>query len=81
MIVTSKAANQLHLLEPDAVAAILDTLRGRANAPGATIIETGAGPYRAFVARHRDGSTVLVSIAPPERFTRPGDRGMREAHR
>ncbi len=62
MIVSPRAANQLHGMEPDDVAAILDTLRDRAMPPGATVIETGAGPYRVFIARHKDGSMVLVSI-------------------
>jgi hypothetical protein len=62
VIVTARAAGQLRALEPEAVAAILDKFRDRTNPPGATVIETGAGPYRAFIARHKDRSTVLVSI-------------------
>jgi hypothetical protein len=47
VIVTPKAANQLRHLEPESVA---------------EIIETRHGLFRAFIARHKDGSMVLVSI-------------------
>lgn len=62
MIVSPRAATQLHALEPEAVAAILDSLRDRTMPPGATITETRHGAYGAFIARHKDGSMVLVSI-------------------
>jgi len=64
VIVTPKAATQLRALEPDAVAAILDTLdhEPHPSAPTVTEIHAPGVAVRFLVARHRDGSTVLVSI-------------------
>lgn len=64
MNLSPRAANQLHALPPEDVARILDDLRDRAFKPGASLIaiECQRGTYRAFVARHKDGSLVLLAV-------------------
>jgi len=65
MIVTARAANQLHCIEPEAVAAILDALRDRIPKPGVAMIETRHGAFRVYIGRHKDGHLALLSISPP----------------
>lgn len=64
MNLTPRAANQLQALDPADAAAILDHLHDRQYGPGASLVEveTAGGTVRCFVARHRDGSLVLLSI-------------------
>lgn len=61
---TPRAAGQLRALEPDITARILDRLRDQVIPDRASLIEvkTAGGTVRCFVARHRDGSLVLLSI-------------------
>ncbi len=64
MNVSARAATQLRILDPEHVAAILDQLRGRSHGPGSHAVEidvTGT-TFRCFVARHRDGSLVLLGV-------------------
>ncbi len=69
MNLTPRAANQLRALDPADAAAILDHLRDRRYGPGASLVEveTAGGTCRCFVARHTDGSLVLLAIVQPHR--------------
>lgn len=64
MNVSARAATQLRTLEPGHVAAVLDNLRQRPYGPGSHLVEVNlpGTTYRAFVARHRDGSLVLLGV-------------------
>jgi hypothetical protein len=62
MIVSPRAANQLRGREPDDVAAILDGLRDARRYTHFAEVDTGRRLFRALIAKHRDGSMVLVSV-------------------
>ncbi len=64
LTVSPRAANQLQGLEPTDVAAILDTVRDRSFAAGASLVEvtTSDTDYRCFVGRHKAGSRVLLAV-------------------
>lgn len=64
MNVSARAATQLRILEPTHVAAVLDDLRGRSYGAGSHLVEVdvSGAAYRCFVARHRDGSLVLLGV-------------------
>ncbi len=66
MNISTRAANQLYAVDPDDVAETLDTLRDREFKAGASIIEITSHDraFRCFVARHRDGTLVLLSVVP-----------------
>lgn len=61
---TPRAATQLQALDPPDVAAILDHLHELAVPDRASVVEveTAGGTVRCFVARHKDGSPVLLAI-------------------
>lgn len=65
MNTTPRAANQLRTIDSGDVAGILDHLHDRQYGPGASLVEVEAasGVYRCFVARHKDGSLVLLSLS------------------
>ncbi len=69
MNLTPRAANQLQVLDSGDAARILDILNDRQYGPGASLVEveTPGGTCRCFVARHRDGSLVLLAIVHPRR--------------
>ncbi len=62
--VSPRAANQLRNLDPNDVAAILDTVRDRSFTAGASLVDvTPSGTaYQCFVGRHKDGSRVLLAV-------------------
>ncbi len=65
MNISARAARQLHALAPTDCAKVLDDLRDRTYTPGSHVIEIetpGRTTCRAFVARHKDGSLVLISV-------------------
>ena len=65
MNISSRAASQLHALDATDCASVLDTLRDTEIGPGSHLIEIvtpGQTAFRCFVARHRDGSLVLLGV-------------------
>ena len=64
LTVSPRAANQLLSLEPNDAASILDTLRGRSFAAGASLgeVATSDTAYQCFMGRHKDGSRVLLAV-------------------
>jgi hypothetical protein len=72
MIACSVAAHQLHKLEPDIAATILDALRFLKFGNRATTltVETPEGPYRCLMARdRRNGQAVLVNVTRSRKAT------------
>ncbi len=65
MNLTPRAANQLYALDSGDAARILDHLHDRPYGPGAALVEIGTagGTVRCFVARHKDGSLVLLALS------------------
>jgi hypothetical protein len=67
MHLTPRAAAQLRTLDPADAARVLDTLRDAELGPGSHKIEITTADrviFRAFIARHRDGSLVLLGVVP-----------------
>lgn len=78
MNLSPRAANQLRYFDPEDVVAILDHLRDHPTHRGVQMIDISVltphpgpkngtlhadtPPFRAFVKRHRDGSSVLISV-------------------
>lgn len=65
MNISARAAQQLHNLDPDDCAKVLDCLRDHRTQNGVQVvtIETASGfGFKAFVGQHKDGSLVLISV-------------------
>lgn len=62
MNVSPKAAAQLHGIDPDDVATILDTLRDAEEYIHFAEIPLDDRLFRALIAKHRHGEMTLVSI-------------------
>lgn len=73
MNTTPRAAAQLRAIDPGDAARILDRLHELAIPDRATIVElpTPTGAYRAFIARHRDGCSILLGLVPTREEVSP----------
>ncbi len=65
MNTTPRAANQLQALDPADVTSIIDHLHEQVIPDRASVVEveTAGGTVRCFVARHKDGSLVLLALS------------------
>jgi hypothetical protein len=57
-----QAAARLRAMEGGDAAMILDTLTAHPCPDGTRLIDAGGHRFRCLIARHRDGSPVLLSI-------------------